>query len=108
MSIDPQSGARGVCATMSWITVKDYEHPRGWVDGHDGTAARSRWYCEQLEQGEIVFFDQIPFDLPEEDQSFLLTQRRGDSRIHKNVSYRPRTDVLRGFSSSQTEDAMRL
>jgi hypothetical protein len=61
-----------------------------------------------LEQGQIIFFDTIPFDLPEGDQSFLLTQRRGDSRIHKNVSYRPQQDVLRGFSSSQTEDTERL
>jgi hypothetical protein len=92
---------------MSWITVNDYEHPRGWIDGRDG-AERARWYCQQLEQGQIIFFDHVPFDLAEEDQSFLLSQRRGDSRIHKNVSYRPRQDVLRGFSSSQTERVARL
>jgi hypothetical protein len=92
---------------MSWITVNDYVRPRGWVKAEDG-ASRARWYCEQLEQGQIIFFDHVPFDLPEEDQSFLLSQRRGDSRIHKNVSYRPRQDVLRGFSSSQTEQVARL
>jgi hypothetical protein len=92
---------------MSWITVNDYERPRGWVEGQDG-ASRARWYCQQLEQGRILFFDHVPFDLPEEDQSFLLSQRRGDSRIHKNISYRPAQDVLRGFSSSQAEDTERL
>lgn len=92
---------------MSWLTVNDYEHPRGWIDVPD-EVERSIWYCRQLEQGQILFFDDIPFDLPEEDRSFLLTQRRGDSRIHKNVSYRPKQDVLRGFSSSQAEQTKRL
>jgi hypothetical protein len=87
---------------MSWVTVNDYKHPDGWVDVED-TLARARSLCQQLEQGQILFFDDIPFDLPEEDRSFLLSQRRGDSRIHKNVSYRPQQDVLRGFSSSQNE-----
>ena len=92
---------------MSWLTVNDYEHPRGWLDVPDAME-RAAWYCRQLEQGEILFFDDIPFDLPEEDRSFLLSQRRGDSRIHKNVSYRPKQDVLRGFSSSQAEQTKRL
>ena len=92
---------------MSWIPVHDYEHPRGWVDVPDG-AQRARHYCQRLEQGRILFFDKIPFELPEEDQGFLLSQRRGDSRIHKNVSYRPKEDVLRGFSSSRAETSARL
>jgi hypothetical protein len=92
---------------MSWLTVNDYEHPRGWKDVPD-ELARSRWYCRQLEQGQILFFKEIPFELPEEDRQFLLTQRRGDSRIHKNVSYRPKQDVLRGFSSSDKEQTERL
>src|SRR5918911_827284 len=92
---------------MSWLTVNDYEHPRGWKDVPD-EGGRSRWYCRQLEQGQILFFKEIPFELPEEDRRFLLTQRRGDSRIHKNVSYRPKQDVLRGFSSSETEQTERL
>ncbi len=93
---------------MSWITVNDYKYPDGWADGEIDAVERSRRYCRQLEQGQILFFDDIPFDLPEEDCSFLLSQRRGDSRIHKNVSYRPRQNVLRGFASSQTQDVARL
>jgi hypothetical protein len=92
---------------MAWISVDDYQHPAGWIDVPEAIA-RSRWYCRQLERGQILFFEDIPFDLPEEDQKFLLTQRRGDSRIHKNVSYRPQRDVLRGFSSSQAERVARL
>ena len=96
----------GTTTKMSWLTVNDYEHPRGWVDVPD-EAARSIWYCRQLEQGQILFFKEIPFDLPEADRTFLLSQRRGDSRIHKNVSYRPQRDVLRGFSS-EAESVERL
>jgi hypothetical protein len=92
---------------MSWITVDDYKHPDGWA-GVTDRSERARRYCRQLEQGQILFFDDIPFNLPEEDHDFLLTQRRDDSRIHKNVSYRPQPDVLRGFSSSQPERVARL
>lgn len=92
---------------MSLMTVTDYRHPDGWVDVSD-ELEHARRHCRQLEQGEILFFADIPFALPEEDQEFLLSQRRGDSRIHKNVSYRPEQDVLRGFVSSHADDVTRL
>lgn len=60
--------------------------------------ARSRAYCELLEQGQILFFREPPFRLPAEDREFLLTQEWTDLRLHKNVSYRPEEDVLRGIS----------
>jgi len=56
------------------------------------SAERARWYCEQLEQGRILFFKTIPFPFPEADQEFLRGQRLGDSRLHKNICIvRPRT-----------------
>jgi 3-deoxy-D-manno-octulosonic acid hydroxylase-like protein len=92
---------------MSWITVTDYEHPGGWR-GTVNRLERSRWYCQQLEQGYILFFAGIPFDLPQADRMFLVSQRSGESSIHKNISYRPRRNVLRGFSSGRSEDRVRL
>ena len=93
--------------TLPWVRVPDYQQPEGWVDISD-RAERARWYCRQLEQGQILFFDDIPFGLTEEDIKFLLSRRPSNSRIHKNVSYRPGQDVLRGFSSDRTEDVTRL
>ncbi|MCS6850561.1 MAG: Kdo hydroxylase family protein [Gemmataceae bacterium] len=51
---------------------------------------------EHLERGELVLFPSCPFPLPEgSDREFLLRQRLG-SGFHKNISYDPVTDVLKG------------
>lgn len=82
---------------IPWIAVDDFKHPSGWVrpEVHQ---ARARAYCEMLERGEILFFNEPPFKFPAEDQQFLLAQEWAELRMHKNVSYRPGEDVLRGVS----------
>ncbi|OLE55270.1 MAG: hypothetical protein AUG51_04110 [Acidobacteria bacterium 13_1_20CM_3_53_8] len=92
---------------MSWISVNDYHYPVGWEDGFDSDD-RAKWYCQQLEQGQILLFEKTPFELPKEHQEFLLSQRQTDSRYHKNISYRPNKNVLRGVSSNLAEDSDRL
>jgi hypothetical protein len=92
---------------MSWLAVSDYWHPDGWASSVDQNE-RARWYCRELEQGQILFFDHIPFELPPEHREFLSSQRHGGSRIHKNVSYRPKEDLLRGFTSGQPAESRRL
>ena len=86
-------------ATSSWVSVDEYKYPGGWVrpEDHD---ARARDYCRALESGEILFFPEVPFDFPAEDQSFLLAQKWAELRLHKNVSYRPGEDVLRGVTGT--------
>ena len=42
------------------------------------------------------FFRELPFYLPAEDRDFLLAQPWSELRLHKNVSYRPGKDALRG------------
>ena len=66
--------------------------------GREQVAGRSRGYCELLEKGQIVFFPTLPFHFPAKDQEFLLEQEWTELRLHKNVSYRPVEDVLRGVS----------
>jgi len=83
----------------SWIEVEDYKSPEGWRQPEQ-SAARALDYCKALERGEIVFFPRPPFPFPEEDSDFLLAQRWAELRMHKNVSYRPAGDVLRGVSGS--------
>lgn len=92
---------------MSWNRVEDYRHPSGWANG-DSVAERAASYCQQLEQGKILFFSEPPFDLPPKHREFLLAQRRTDTAIHKNISYRPHEDVLRGFASDSAEVASQL
>jgi hypothetical protein len=85
---------------MSWVTINDYG-TAGWQRLAD-PVARSREYCSQLEAGAILFFPTPPFDLPPNDIEFLLSLKPTDSRLHKNISYRPESDLLRGFSDDAT------
>jgi len=84
-------------AEAPWITVEDYQPPAGWQRPTE-REARAQAYCDQLERGHILFFPEPPFDLPVADREFLLSQKWAELRLHKNVSYRPDEDVLRGVS----------
>ena len=64
-------------------------------------------YCELLESGKILFFDEPPFNFAETDRQFLLAQKWTELRLHKNVSYRPSDDVFRG-ASGDAETVNRL
>jgi len=82
-------------ADGSWTSVEDYAAPRGWLRPEE-RVPRSRAYCELLEAGNILFFAELPFDFPPDDREFLLAQQWAELRLHKNVSYRPDGDLLRG------------
>lgn len=84
---------------MSWLGIDDYT-ANGWANGTD-VPSRSRHYCAELEKGQILFFRQPPFILLESDRNFLVSQKPSDSRLHKNISYRPGKDVLRGFADGE-------
>ncbi|MGA7187154.1 MAG: Kdo hydroxylase family protein, partial [Candidatus Acidiferrales bacterium] len=86
-------------ANQPFIFVEDYKLPGGWV-GSEQHEARARAYCEMAERGQILFFRELPFDLPLEDQKFLREQEWTELRMHKNVSYRPSEDILRGVSGN--------
>jgi len=60
-------------------------------------ALLSRWCCEQLELGNILYFPATPFAFPDDWRAFLLQQRKSESRHHKNIAYRPAEDRLTGF-----------
>src|SRR5437588_13085439 len=63
------------------------------------------WYCDQLERGKVLFFDDVPFDFPDADRDFLLSQKQIESRFHKNISYRPGADILKGVSTDSPDRA---
>jgi hypothetical protein len=60
-----------------------------------GTEASEAEY-RGLEAGDIVYFADSPSLLPDEDRAFLVTQKQVDASYHKNVSYRPLEDRLKG------------
>lgn len=88
-------------------TIEDYRHPGGWQSAQDA-ARRARWACEQLEAGRILFFPSVPFNFPEPDREFLRGQRQGNQRLHKNISYRPREDRIRGNAGEDHDENERL
>ena len=88
---------------MTTVKVDDYQYPQGWT-GED----RSRYYCQQLEEGNIVLFENLPFDLPDSDREFLLSQKQSGFKGHKNVSYRPQQDAIRGAAEDDPKEAQRL
>jgi 3-deoxy-D-manno-octulosonic acid hydroxylase-like protein len=92
---------------MAWVQVTDYRRP---AQGRQAAAdeAHARRCCEQLEAGQVLFFPETPFPIGEADKKFLLAQRQGGSRYHKNISYRPQGNVLRGFTSDQADDVARM
>lgn len=92
---------------MSCLSVPDFRPGIGWEQPARGEE-RARWCCEQLEQGRILFFDSPPMEIPEADRQFLLAHRLGDSRIHKNISYRPAQDLLRGFPAPDAAAGQRM
>lgn len=86
---------------MSRITIEHFS-----ASGADAEAGRR--YCQQLEEGHILFFPLTPFALPGEEREFLLGQRQLGAGYHKNIAYRPHQDRITGFVKRSDEDGERL
>jgi hypothetical protein len=61
-----------------------------------------------LEAGDIVYFPVSPPLLPHEDRMFLVTQKQVDASYHKNISYRPLEDRLRGVDQDDPAQRARV
>jgi 3-deoxy-D-manno-oct-2-ulosonic acid (Kdo) hydroxylase len=92
---------------MALIEISDFKTPGGWTDPRS-SAQRSQECCRQLEEGHILFFPQTPFGMPQADLEFLTGVKQSDSALHKNISYRPKEDVLRGVGDAPAEAVQRL
>ncbi|MFO0951398.1 MAG: Kdo hydroxylase family protein [Isosphaeraceae bacterium] len=57
----------------------------------------------RLESGDIIYFPETPIPFPPDDQAFLLEQKQVDASYHKNVSYRPAQDRLKGVEMRDAE-----
>src|SRR5258708_4910710 len=68
----------------------------------------ARSLCEQLERGDILFFQRTPFAFSPEDREFLLTQEQSKSRLFKNISYRAAKDRLSGVANSDASQVNRF
>ena len=64
--------------------------------------------CGALEDGRIIYFPQVPFELSQGDIDFLLRQEQTEAAYHKNISYRPLENRIRGLSSKSAHDRQQL
>jgi 3-deoxy-D-manno-oct-2-ulosonic acid (Kdo) hydroxylase len=92
---------------MDLIAVRDFEGPED-APASRISEDRARWYCERLEDGNILFFPKTPFHLAHEEIEFLLGQRQVDAGYHKNIAYRPSQDRLSGFVKRGAEEERML
>jgi hypothetical protein len=91
-------------AAAEVVEISDYRHPGGWMNS---AHVRANQVCAQLERGAILLLPGIPYDFPQASIDFLLHHRAQDSRLHKNVSFRPGSDVMRGFGG-ESDDEQRV
>src|SRR5262249_35581410 len=61
-----------------------------------------------LESGDILFFPRTPFELSDEDRSFLLARKQLSASWCKNISYRPAQDRLRGVEEHDAGARQRM
>jgi hypothetical protein len=72
-----------------------------------GSAATEGQYLG-LESGDILYFPATPFDLTAEERAFLLEQKQVDAVYHKNISYRPASDRLKGVDQKDPAALRRM
>jgi hypothetical protein len=78
------------------------------IDGdlRDRTATEEQY--QRLESGDILYFPATPFVLTPEERAFLLAQRQSSASFHKNISYRPAEDRLKGVDQSDPAEWQRM
>jgi hypothetical protein len=59
--------------------------------------------CSLLESGDALFFPTNPIPLNDDDRAFLLGQKQVEASYHKNISYRPAQDRLKGLDASEAD-----
>ena len=83
---------------MALLTVEDQRpsHP---------DAAR---YTSALEVGDVLYFEDLKPGLSADDIAWLLSTRADGSGLHKNVSYRPGQNLVRGYANKSDAERLRL
>ena len=65
-------------------------------------------YYRGLEEGNVLFFPGIPFELPHADQEVLRATGQTSGSHHKNIAYRPAEDRVSNFDSASVHDPEKL
>ncbi|MDR3634771.1 MAG: Kdo hydroxylase family protein [Isosphaeraceae bacterium] len=78
------------------------------LDGSSAGSEAGEDIYRGLETGDILYFPTTPFVLTAEEQSVLLAQKQAETSLHKNISYRPAQDRLKGIDQSDTAEWKRV
>ncbi len=78
------------------IDLDALTQPLGGTKDQRRHSPQLRAWCAALEAGGVLYFPKTPIPLPPADIDVLLGQQQTGSRLHKNISYKPDTDVLGG------------
>jgi len=84
------------------------ELPEGLPAELSDPQQRARWCCAQLEEGNILFFANPPFEMPSQEVQFLLSQQQSRAGYHKNITYRPVQDRLTGYAERDAGQVAKL
>jgi hypothetical protein len=93
--MDPSNAIR---SPQGWIQVHDFHYPDGYTVPN--AAARAEHYCRLLESGEVLLFHSVPFDISTQMHDVLFGDEHANTSVHKNVSFRPKSGELRGYSGA--------
>jgi hypothetical protein len=75
-------------------------------DRFDAEASQAEY--RGLEMGDILYFPVSPPLVSESDRAFLVMQKQVDASYHKNVSYRPLEDRLKGVDQDDAAQRERV
>jgi hypothetical protein len=78
------------------------------IEGDGGSLVATEEQYRRLESGDILYFPRTPFELSTEDREFLLSQRQSGASFHKNISYRPAKDRLKGVDQKDPGEWERM
>src|SRR5713101_2519051 len=88
------------------VPVSEYAAAAGRPRALDGS--RRRWYAERLEEGHILLFERAPFPLPDAgERAALASVRQASAAYHKNISYRPDEDRVKGLAKGADVETVR-
>jgi hypothetical protein len=65
-------------------------------------------YAAELELGNILFFPYIPFEFPQEEIDFLLSQKQSNAKGRKNIAYKPQLDTITNHDTKDPRVAAKM
>jgi 3-deoxy-D-manno-oct-2-ulosonic acid (Kdo) hydroxylase len=77
------------------------------IEGDQQIRTASEEMYRRLESGDILYFPTAPFELSSEQRAILLSQRQSEA-FHKNISYRPAEDRLKGVDQRDPVEWKRM